>query len=228
MKLLIFPGGGNPDTKLHREVFDLIGKNAARFGYSEMDDTLRWPGQRLGSGPADQVLTFDSSLEEANAKLAEHEECYERDGIQYDVLARSYGTYVALKSTMVGEFKGLRRIVLWGAPSFWVMWKLFVRELDEGRARRAEKGLHLERSFFPSLEPIEWLLQETPRTVVVTSGSEDVYSPPAFQAYLMQLALSSNGDVRFRPIVQGAPHETRQVEGLKPDVIEAYLNCVLG
>ena len=226
--MLIFPGGGNPDTPLHREVFDLIGQNTRRFGYTEMDGNLRWPGQYLPGDAPSGHLTFDGSVAAADGQLAEHERRYERDGIGYDILARSYGTYVALKSILAGEFKGRRRIVLWGAPPFWVMWKLFLRELDEGRARRAAKGLHLERSFFPSLEPIEWLLQETPRTVVVTSGSEEAYSPPAFQAYLMQLALSSRGNVRFRPTVQGAPHETRRIDELKPDVIEAYLNSVLG
>lgn len=221
MKILIFPGGGNPDSALYAKVYGLIVEQAGRFGYSRVDTSVRWPGHVLVPHDDSEKLTFQGALTTAAAKLAEYEQAAE----PYDILSRSFGTYVALKATL-GPLKHLRRVVLWGSPPFWHVWQLFVRDLDETKLVAEAKGLLVDERFFPSLEPVESLLQHTPRKVVVATGADDKYSTPAFHSYLMQLAGGFHCDLNFRPPVKGAPHEV--TGDLPPEVVEDYLNSMLG
>lgn len=221
MNLVIFPGGGNPDSALHAQVYALITLRASAFGYSTVDTSVRWPGH-CSAGQTEQVLTFDGALSVAQTVL----EKYEQSGEEYDILARSFGTYVALKSTMSKEFQTIRRIVLWGPPPFWNMWQIFVRDLVNTKDAALAKGLNIDARFFPSLEPIESLLLETERRVIVATGSEDKFATPPFHEYLTQMATRKRDNITFRPVVQGAPHEV--TEKLPSEVVQDYLNSILG
>ena len=221
MKLLIFPGGGSPDDKRYAKVYGLLSVRAKDFGYSSVDISIRWPGQILKTGFAGDVLTFQGALDVAVAKLAETEQ----EGEPYDLLARSFGTCVALKAVTVINAVHIRRIVLWGAAPLWVFWELFVRDLNHYKSIAHEKGLLVDESFFSTLEPLESLLKQTTHKVIVASGTDDKYSTPAFLAYLYQDVKGRGKYIEFRPPVKGAPHE---VDAELPiEVVEDYLNCVL-
>lgn len=222
MKLLIFPGGGNPDDKLYSKVYGLLVERAPQFGYTAVDTSVRWPGHVVEGGTRHESLSFQGALTVAEARLNE----YERLETPFDILGRSFGTYVALKATTKGKLSNLRRVILWGAPPFWLIWQMFVRDLDKNRKASLKKGLNIDQTFFPTLEPIESLIQETHRSVVVATGSDDRYSTPFFHAYLMQVASAFHRDLSFRPPVKGAPHEV--TADLAPEIVEDYLNCVLG
>ena len=181
MKLLIFPGGGNPAHESQAKVYDLLSERAKDFGYSSVDTSVRWPGHFCPTSPAGSDLTFQGAVNMAIAKLAEIEQQDEA----YDILARSFGTYVALKAVTKINVQKLRRVVLWGPPPFWLFWELFVRDLPTSKADSESKGFLIDESPFPSLEPFEsLLLQETQNKVIVATGTEDIYSKPAFLAYL--------------------------------------------
>ena len=222
MKLVLFPGGGNPDTDLYSKVYGLLVKRAPAFGYSAVDTSVRWPGHVILPGEGDDVLTFQGALAVAKTTLAGHEGV----GEPYDILARSFGTYIALKATMETTLQHLRRVILWGAPPFWHMWQMFVRDLEETKDTARAKGILVDKSLFPSLHAIESLLQETPRKVIVVTGTDDKFSTPAFHSYLMQITAGARRDIVFRPPVKGAPHEV--TAELSREVVDNYLDQVLG
>ena len=222
MKLVVFPGCGSPDTELYAKVYRLLATRAESYGYSDVDVSIRWPGQMRVGGGDGSALTPSAAVETAAGHLAE----YERDGSPYDILARSFGAYVALKVTMSEGCSRLRRVILWGSPPFWRMWEFFVRDLAATKTIALAKGLSVDSQFFSSLEPIESLLRQTPRSVVVATGTEDTYSTPEFQDYLRGIVGDSNPRVIFRKPVEGAPHEV--TEDHPPAVVGAFLAAVLG
>ena len=224
MHLMIFPGGGNPDDRnKYAKVYRLLAESARRdFGYSTVDDSVRWPGhirpgQRSGPG-----LALDSSVSVARAKLAELEKAGER----YDILARSFGAHVALQATNDLSLKRLRRLVLWGSPPLWYMWRLFVPELKSTGREARSKGLKVDSTLYPSVVPVEWLIQHTRHRVILATGGLDKVSSTGFHRYLIQLARAGKARVTFRKPVGGVGHEVTGEEPAR--VVRAYLKTVLG
>src|SRR5579862_6945037 len=197
MRLIIFPGGGNPDSSLYAPVYGLLATRAAEFGYSNVDTSVRWPGHMREGAPNKEALTLNAALKVAQGKLL----ACEHDGQEYDILARSFGAYVALKSTISESLKYLRRVTLWGTPPLWKMWELFVWDLAQYKSIAYEKGLIVDQTLFPSLEPAEFLLQQTRNNIVVATGTEDKYSTPAFNQYLLDI-VGIRPNVAFRPPVK--------------------------
>ena len=220
MKLLIFPGGGNPDTTLYAKVYGLLTDHAHDYGYSGVDVSVRWPGHTR-EADSGEALTLRGAYESAQRVL----HTYEEEGKPYDILARSFGTYVALKVAARTDVSHLRRVLLWGSPPYWQVWELFTRDLNDTQAIARSKGLLVDDSFFPSLEPIESLLKAAHHTVVVATGADDKYSTPEFHTYLMSCAKGQH-NVWFRPVIAGAPHEV--TADLPTDVVSNYLTTLLG
>lgn len=221
MKLVILPGAGNPDSMLYSKVYGLLAEQAPRFGYCGVETRVRWPGHTTGPRDSGPALSFHGAVAAAEAVLAAHEVARQ----PYDLLARSFGTYVALKATMVPSLQGLRRVILWGPPPFWRMWEILVRDIATTKEVAVTKGVRIDESLFADLEPVESLLQHTVRTVIIATGTLDAYATPAFHSYLSQLAIGSRSNLVFRSPVNGAGHEV--TGDLPPDVVEAYLNAVL-
>jgi len=221
MRLLIFPGGGSPDdTVKYASVYRLLKEAAPSFGYSNADISLRWPGHVRSPSARTVGLTLDGAFCEAHIKLAE----YEKRDEPYDIVARSFGVYVALYATTRYAYSKLRRMVLWGSPPFWYMWQLFVPQLGATQSEAVAKGLIADHKLFPSLEPVECLLQQSTSEVILATGSADLVSSPAFQHYLIQLANRSN--VTERTPVEGAKHDVTADDGAK--IVNSYLTAVLG
>lgn len=221
MKLLIFPGAGDPHAAEYSKVYQLLRAQAGSFGYSEVDTSIRWPGQFLSKPDSTEALNLKSAVAVAKRKLGE---C-EASAQGYDILARSFGTVVALSASFDGSYPNLRRIVLWGTCPYWKAWEMFVDDFDSTRQVSQQKGVRIEAGFFSSCEPIETLLLKTPRQVVVTVGGNDKYSSREFHSYLLAL-LMEHSNVTFRHPVEGAPHEV--TGDLPAEVVQQFCRTVLG
>lgn len=226
MKLVIFPGSGSPDNHKYASVYRLLNFAAPAYGYSEVVSSLRWPGHNLND-----VLTLNSAVEVAQGKIQE----LEFDSESYDLLARSFGCYVALKIALEVKPRKLRKVILWGPPPYWLIWEMFCRDLEGGekkggnKQKAAEKGVAVDRALFHSIEPIESLLPQVTYETVVATGEQDPYVSPAFLSYLNLIVQQRKSvefcqSISFKDAVVGAVHEV--TENSPKPVIDAYLKAL--
>ena len=201
MNLIIFPGVGNPDNKLYKEVYSLLENEAVRYGYKNIDRNLKYPGHVDEHETTLGNLTLYGAMEESIPKIKE----YEAQNISYDFLGRSFGTIVAVKTAVTIKPKNLRRIILWGPPPYWLIWQMFLMDLNENRKFAANKGAHVDETFFQSITPLESMLALLEYPTVIATGTKDPYSKPAFINYLKSL-VGEKCNFSFR-IVEKAPHE---------------------
>jgi hypothetical protein len=199
---------------LYKEVYDLIEELAFANGFSEVDQSLRWPGQFEKDHENSPAVCLQTALNVAEEVVATNEEA----GVPYSILGRSFGTCVALRLAQTVSARHLRKIILWGAPAYTVVWDNFVRQLAEYREKAKSKHVKIDEQFFTSLEPVEWLLPQMTIPTRVATGSEDAYCNKAFHNYLAALC-AGNPLVEFPSPVPGAPHEftKKQFPALVPD-----------
>lgn len=220
MKLVIFPGAGGPGNPRYASVYRLLEQEANKFGYTDTD-RLQWPGHENKG-----ILTLDGALQIAHAKLDE----LEAGSDKYDILARSFGCYVALKIALDKKPKALRKIMLWGPPPYWLMWDMWCRDIEKQKKKAAdEQGLSVDEKLFPSLVPIEWMLPQITYETVVATGTQDPYVSHAYLRFLESLVQERKSDkncqsIKFKDAVPGAVHSVTE-DSPKP-VIEAYLKAL--
>lgn len=219
MKLVIFPGGGSPGNAKYASVYRLLEQEARNYGYDSIDCSLQWPGHENQG-----VLTLEGALQLAHNKLDE----LEAGPDKYDILARSFGCYVALKIALEKP-KKLRKIMLWGPPPYWLMWDMWCRDIEKQKGKAAEKGLSVDEKLFPSVVPIEWMLPQISYETIVATGSQDPYVSYAYLRYLESLVQERKSDkncqsIKFKDAVPGAVHEVTE-DSPKP-VIDAYLKAL--
>lgn len=219
MKLIILPGGGSPDNQLYSKVYELLASEALNYGYKAVDTTLRWPGHANSKGIVSDKLTLDGAMAIAISKIQE----YEDRGMKYDLLGRSFGTIVAVKYAIDYKPNGLRKIILWGPPPFWLIWQMFVRDIETNSKSAKGKGLYLDNTFFPSIVPIESILPYLEINSVIVCGTKDPISKPAYINYLWN-CVAHKANFAFRT-VEGAIHEVTS-ENSSPDVVKAYLEAL--
>lgn len=216
MKLAVFPGMGSPDSDLYGRVYRLLSDRASDFGYKEVD-LIRWPGHNLKG-----TLTLKAASEVAADKIKVFT-------TKYDILARSFGCYVALKVALDMSPRLLRKIILWGPPPYWLAWEMFVRDISTNCSRAKANGTFVDDSLFPSLEPIESMLASVSYDTTVATGAQDPYAPESFLKYLEAIVGRRPSSkfcqsIRFKEAVPGALHE---VTGDAPaPVIETYLRTL--
>jgi pimeloyl-ACP methyl ester carboxylesterase len=220
VKLLIFPGGGNPSHQKYKGAYDLLKGSAPQYGYDEVDISVRWPGHHKKDERPIESLTFGGAVNVATAYLEQHEQQEE----YFDVLARSFGTLVATKCVIDNQPTKLRKIILWGVPPYWLSWKVWKQDLDENKRRALSKGLHIEDSFFSTLIPFEAMLPQLSYPTIIAGGRKDKRSPPSFLKYLKSL-VSEHQDVSFPPVVDGASHvvDNDSPSGVKEEYMETLL-----
>lgn len=219
MKLIILPGGGSPDNELYSKVYNLLATEAINYGHEYVDTSFRWPGHANTTGIVSGTLTLDGAMKVVVSKLQE----YEDKSIEYDLLGRSFGTIVATKYAIDYKPKGLRKIILWGPPPYWLLWQMFVRDVVTNSKTAQDKGLYLDDTFFPSITPIESMIPLLENHTVIATGSKDPYSSPAYINYLWN-CVSHKTNFSFR-IVEGAIHEVTRENSLS-DVVSAYMEVL--
>lgn len=206
MNLLILPGGGNPDTSpTYRKVYELIAREAQKYGYDQVYSDIRWPGHVSLGESYDKVppLTLSGAVSVAIAAINNLPD------EPFTILGRSFGCFVALKladheNEMV---KHPVKNILWGPDPYWQLWRDFVRDFEVNKAIAQEKGLKVDASSFASIEPVEVLLRKISIPTLVTSGALDTGCTPSFMSYLSSIAVG-NSMVRVNKIpVTGAKHE---------------------
>lgn len=220
MKLVIFPGGGSPGNPKYASVYRLLEQEAKNYAYDSTDCSLQWPGHEKNG-----IITLDVAVQVANAKISGLEDDLEK----YDILARSFGCYVALKIALDKKPKGLRKIMLWGPPPYWLMWDMWCRDIEEQKVKAAGKGLGVDSTLFPTIVPIEWMLPQMHYETVVATGTQDPYVSYAYLRYLESLVQERKSDkicqsIKFKDAVPGAVHEVTE-DAPKP-VIDAYLKAL--
>lgn len=221
MNLIIFPGGGSPDDSRYHSVYELIVRRTKDYGYTKVDTSLRYPGHALTNGkdPGTRT-TLNGALESAHHKVQE----YENKGMEYHILGRSLGTIVAATLCSKTPLNGLRKLILWGIPPYWLSYKYCVIELDSFAELARTKGWFIDETYFPSLLPVEMLLRDIQHPTIIATGEKDKYSPPAFFEYLKWCG-QGNDKLEFRGPVKGAPHEVITDE--QPEnLVMAYLETL--
>jgi hypothetical protein len=218
MKLLVFPGSASPCNSLYREVYQLLRSGAKKYGYQKVDTSLRWPGHFDSGGRSIGKLTLDGAVDVATRKVRQ----FERAGQPYDILARSFGNYVAMKTILNTRPKLLRRLILWAPPPYWVLWKMFVRDRTETEKIAREKWLAFDEAFFPSVIPLETMVPELGVPCVAATGTEDKYCAHKYLNYLKGFATGTEFTVQ--DVVAGAIHEVHP--GLGKPVVAAYLKAL--
>ncbi len=111
--LLVFPGAGSPGNPLYSKVYGLIERGALENGYNSVDLSVRWSGQSENESETSGILNFRSAVETVSSHIRKYEDA----GTPYNILGRSFGTYVALKIAETLHPKLLGKIILWGVPS---------------------------------------------------------------------------------------------------------------
>jgi len=196
----------------------LLKNGAKTYGYETVDTTLRWPGHFDSTGHSDGKLTLDGAVDVAVRKVRQ----FERDRQPYHILARSFGNYVAMKTILIHRPKLLQRLILWAPPPYWVLWRMFVRDKSETEKIAREKWLTFDKTFFPSVIPLETMVPELGVPCVAATGTEDKYCAHKYLEYLRGFA---NGeDFTVRDAVVGAIHEVHP--GLGESVVGAYLKAL--
>ena len=216
--LIVFPGAGNPSVSLYKDVYKLIERGAIDYGYDHVDLSVRYPGQF-----DDEHNETQSSLSFTSATKAaiQHLRQYEKAKKPFDILGRSFGTFIALKSAEILRPQFLKRMILWGAPAYWRLWTGFVQDFAETQRISKDKKVFLEEDFFVTIQPIESLLPNITYSCVMASGSLDKNTTAEDMNYYRQLA---NNNVRFSEIVKNAKHEVTNNDS--PDVIAQYLKAL--
>lgn len=219
--LIVFPGAGCPDSPLYTSVFALIRSAAPRFGYDRVNASVRWPGHHGQSGS----LTLDGALKVARRELSE----IEKNRVPYDILARSFGCYVAITIALKMRPKNLRKIILWGPLPFWGMWEYWKRDLAANRKKGMKKGVTVDHRLFPSLAPLESMLPTLPYEVVIATGDQDDDVPGSYLTYLAAIVRKRRGSthshpIRFKKAVRGAAHEV--TADATKQVVKRYLTAL--
>lgn len=199
--LLIFPGGGSPENPLYRKVYHLLQTEAKNVGYEGVS-VLSWPGHSDRENEFSSELSFGGAMGVALARIREQEESLH----SFDILARSFGTMVALTCAKESVPHCLGKLILWGPPPFWLMWELFEKGFQANASKNLSKGLRIAPEFFSGLRPVEYLLKDIKVETTVATGQLDPYSTPAFHDYLKAM-YGTRADIRFPDPVVGCEHE---------------------
>ncbi len=199
---------------MYADVYKLIGMLAHEEAYAEVDTSIRWPGH--DSFPVAGSLTTDGAV----AVLGKKFESFDKLGVTYDVLARSFGCCVALAAAERYQPRCLGRVILWGASPHWKLWQLFVGELPRQRLIAREKGVTIDERLYSSSIPIELLLGRCVYPVRFAFGEKDRFTSEGFVAYLKHDVCATNTRVSFAPPVSTASHEI--TSDCSPEMREAY------
>ena len=221
MRLLIFVGAGSPELSQYRDVYELLQLAAPRYGYTDVDWSLRWEGQGLQPQLCSEPLQLSTAVDKGVRKIVE----FERLGTEYDIVGRSFGALVAAACVVPRWPKNLRKLILWGPPVYWKMYDKFVRDFEESRKYNLTKGVRIESNYFSSLVPLESLVNELSGPVRLATGSRDTYCSPEFLTYVLSLRENASEQLTVR-VANDASYEVTPQS--PPYVVSSYLDALFG
>jgi len=200
-KLIILSGAGDPEKEKFKQVYNVIVNYAKNIGYDEIQ-IQGWKGQTSFS--ENGFLNLKSATELA-ISLFEKAEADK----SYDVICRSFGTGVFLNMCQSIKLKKISFVSLWGIPTYTAIWEIFKEKINETIISSKNKGVNIDRTFFDSIIPFDLLLNRFNQDfrVNVVNGSEDIYSPPAFNNFLRDTTKMHN---QFFSQINGLPHEVTE------------------
>lgn len=168
-KLIIFSGGGDPFLS-YKKVYDLIKEMSKKCSYSECS-VVNWPGHF--SFDDTSTMTLKNALPIAQDILKKLEE-----GNQpYDIIARSFGCSVFLKTYEDIELKKLGKVVLWGPPPFYILYELFKNKLEKQMDIGLTKNVRISPDFISETYPFEYLVSNFSGSIPlrIATGQNDQY-----------------------------------------------------
>ena len=186
--------GQNYGDRLVKGVYDLIDAMAQNCGF-EVTSVVEWPGQSRNDGRILNLAGAEKTALEALMQLKPYD--------SFSVLARSFGCIVA--GSVFAKVSAPERLILWGPPSYPILWRLFKRDINSTLRVAENKGTTLDPNVFESLIPFEELYDGLPKKTSFVTGARDMYTTPQFLDFLKASANPSKG-FRFR-IVNEAGHE---------------------
>lgn len=215
MKLIIFPGGSDPNHKSYKDVYGLIRHEAKKRNFSNVLIPT-YPGHKSHNEDGEitvsgAVIIIRSTIEKAESEKED-----------YIVVARSFGCFPLLDVLKKMKTNYLKKAILWGASSFYEYYKQAVIDFDENYKYALAVGTKVSKDIFKEIYPIELSINELNHInypLMITSGSEDTYHSIQFHNFLKSIKSSPN--VSFPNLISGVDHSVHQYD-------EDYINLLLG
>lgn len=201
-KLIILSGTGDPENETYKKVYNVIVEHANKLNYREIF-IQGWKGQ--GSFIEKGFLNMNDATESAILLF----EKIERDSDEYDVICRSFGTGVFLNLCQKVVLKKIGFVSLWGMPTYSIMYEILKEKIQETIYNARNKGVNIDETCFESIIPFDSLLYRFNQNfrVNIINGSEDIYSPPAFNQFLKS---STNNKNFYFTLIPGLAHEVEE------------------
>ncbi len=200
MDLLIIPGLATPYAKKYEAVYNLLITEAKRRSYNDIVIT-RFPGQADQDDQFDGVLTIKNSVDIVISAI----KAFEETKSPFRIIGRSFGCQITLLATSQIKTSWLDKIVLWGPTPSWLQWQCANDRYAEIYKDALDKGTHISsKEVFRDIQPVEIALPSVEFSTLVSTGTDDEYSPPTFITYLQALCKDKN-HITFA-VVEGCAH----------------------
>lgn len=203
MKLIIFPGAGDPKDECYDIVYNVIKNEALKRNFSEVL-IAKYPGHY--SFNTNSKLSISSTIKIMLKQINSIEETNE----DYIVMCRSFGCTAFLDTLKIlnGKTKFLRKVILWGATSFHTMYILGFRDIEKTIKKGKSKGVKITKDFFKEFYPIENSINEIGDVnfpIYFCSGENDSFYPIEFHKYLRSIC--KNPNIHFPNLIKNEEHE---------------------
>lgn len=205
MKLIIFPGAGDPEDECYRMVYDVIKNEALKRNFSEVI-IAKYP--RHHSCSTNSKLTISSTVE----VMLNQVNSIEKTNEEYIIICRSYGCSAFMSSLKLlnGKTNFLRKVIMWGATSYHTWHILGLRDIEKSIKRGKDKGVNIAKDFFKELYPIENSINEIDNIIFpiyFCSGDKDSFYTIEFHNYLRSIC--KNPNIHFPHLIENEEHEIR-------------------
>lgn len=217
MKLLIFPGAGDPDYENYRFVYDLLKGEALKLDFSEVI-VVKYPGHN--SYKIKSELKISSTIK----VMIKHIQSFEKSNEEFIIICRSYGCspFMDVIKILNGKIPFLKKAILWGATSFHLWHKLSFVDIEKSIKKGKKKGVNIAKDFFKELYSIENSINEVDNInfpVYFCSGDKDSYYPIQFHNYLKSIC--KNPNIHFPALIKDEGHE---ITNPNPEYLKLIFN----
>lgn len=216
MKLFIVPGGGDPESELYKQGFDLIKEEATKRGFESVF-VFKFPGHFSLTGDK-EFLNQKVAKEIVLKEILKAEEAK----TDYNLFGRSYGCGVIMELLLNHKFNHLKRVVLWGPSPILNIYRVTVFDKVAIEIAKKEKGCFVNEESYTSCNPFEIQLLEYhgKQKVIICAGKLDKHCKPVFFDFLKSY-LGEKENITIETPIEKLEHE---VTGHN----EQYINLIFG